>query len=152
VSLRRIVSLVLLGAALSGAFAFAAPAAALEETGDEYNPVGRRDPFRPLALLREPAGVDVELLSPLQRYEVGQLKLVGVIVDVSPPRAMVEDSAGLGFILMPGTPIGPNGGVVTEIKPRQVVVEEWHTDVIGEKHRTELRLELPKDELDAAAP
>ncbi len=45
----------------------------------------------------------------------------------TPPRAMVEDSAGLGFILLPGTPIGPNGGVVTEIKPRQVVVEEWPT-------------------------
>jgi type IV pilus assembly protein PilP len=146
----RIVSLALLAAAVSGALALAEPAAALEDAGREYNPVGRRDPFRPLTLVRETAGVNIELLSPLQRYEVGQLKLVGVIVDVMPPRAMVEDSAGLGFILMPGTPIGPNGGVVTEIKPRQVVVEEWHTDVIGEKHRTELRLELPKDELETA--
>jgi type IV pilus assembly protein PilP len=147
VRLRRVVRGAILAAA--GTLSLAAPGAALEDTGREYNPVGRRDPFRPLALVRETVGVNIELLSPLQRYEVGQLKLVGVIHDVSPPRAMVEDSAGLGFILMPGTPIGPNGGVVTEIKPRQVVVEEWHTDVIGEKHRTELLLEMPKDELDA---
>lgn len=123
---------------------------AAQEPAREYDPVGRRDPFRPLALQGETAGVKLEPLSPLQRYEVGQLKLVGVIHDVTPPRAMVEDSAGLGFILLPGTPIGPNGGVVTEIKPRQVVVEEWHTDVIGERHRTELLLELPRDNPGAA--
>jgi type IV pilus assembly protein PilP len=125
-------------------------ASGAEDTTGDYDPTGRRDPFRPITLQREQAGVKPELLTPLQRYEVGQLKLVGVIHDVTPPRAMVEDSAGLGFILLPGTPIGPNGGVVTEIKPRQVVVEEWHTDVIGERHRTELLLELPRDESDEA--
>lgn len=139
----------LIAGLIAAATGFLAPAkliAATDDSAREYDPVGRRDPFRPLALAREQAGVKAELLSPLQRYEVGQLKLVGVIHDVTPPRAMVEDSAGLGFILMPGTPIGPNGGVVTEIKPRQVVVEEWHTDVIGEKHRNELLLELPSDD------
>jgi type IV pilus assembly protein PilP len=136
----------LLAALITVATAFSAPVDLVAESDDaarEYDPAGRRDPFRPLALLREPAGVNTELLSPLQRYEVGQLKLVGVIHDVTPPRAMVEDSAG--------PPIGPNGGVVTEIKPRQVVVEEWHTDVIGEKHRNELLLELPSDD-DQVAP
>ena len=131
--------------------AFGSLHAAEDDAAREYDPAGRRDPFRPLTLQRETIGVKPEQLSPLQRYEVGQLKLVGVIHDVTPPRAMVEDSAGLGFILLPGTPIGPNGGVVTEIKPRQVVVEEWHTDVIGERHRTELVLELPKDDSGPAS-
>lgn len=139
----------LVACAAAGASLLAGAARSAEDPGREYDPVGRRDPFRPLALQREEAGVKLEPLSPLQRYEVGQLRLVGVIHDVTPPRAMVEDSAGLGFILLPGTPIGPNGGVVTEIKPRQVVVEEWHTDVIGEKHRTELLLELPSEDQEA---
>jgi type IV pilus assembly protein PilP len=82
----------------------------------------------------------------LQRYEIGQLRLVGLVFDLAPPRAMVEDSSGLGFIVTPGTAIGPNGGVVTAIRPRQVVVEEWQTDVIGEKHKKEFVLELPADE------
>ncbi len=146
----RVALLAALITAAPGSFAPVDLIAASDDSAREYDPVGRRDPFRPLALLREPSGVKAELLSPLQRYEVGQLKLVGVIHDVTPPRAMVEDSAGLGFILMPGTPIGPNGGVVTEIKPRQVVVEEWHTDVIGEKHRNELLLELPSDDEQVA--
>ena len=111
-----------------------------------YDPTGKRDPFRPLFLLRRPATALEEPLTPLQRYEIGQLKLVGVVYDLAPPRAMVEDSSGLGFIVTPGTAIGPNGGVVTAIRPRQVVVEEWQTDVIGQRHKKEFVLELPSDE------
>lgn len=114
-----------------------------------YDPSGKRDPFRPLFLLRRPAAQSVEPLTPLQRYEIGQLRLVGVVFDLAPPRAMVEDSSGLGFIVTPGTAIGPNGGVVTAIRPRQVVVEEWQTDVIGQRHKKEFVLELPADETRA---
>lgn len=114
----------------------------------EYDPTGKRDPFRPLFLLRRPATQVVEPLTPLQRYEIGQLRLVGVVYNLTPPRAMVEDSSGLGFIVTPGTPIGTNGGVVTAIRPRQVVVEEWETDVIGERHLTQHVLELPPDEVN----
>lgn len=119
-----------------------------EVSGYEYDPSGKRDPFRPLFLLRRPAAQTVEPQTPLQRYEIGQLRLVGVVYNLAPPRAMVEDSSGLGFIVMPGTAIGPNGGVVTAIRPRQVVVEEWQTDVIGERHRKEHVLELPPEEVE----
>jgi type IV pilus assembly protein PilP len=119
-----------------------------DQAGYEYDPTGKRDPFRPLFLLRRPAAQSQQPLTPLQRYEIGQLRLVGIVYNLAPPRAMVEDSSGLGFIVTPGTPIGPNGGVVTAIRPRQVVVEEWQTDVIGERHRRELLLELPPDEAE----
>lgn len=120
----------------------------VEENGDyAYDASGKRDPFRPLFLLRRPTAQSAEPLTPLQRYEIGQLRLVGVVFNLAPPRAMVEDSSGLGFIVTPGTAIGPNGGVVTAIRPRQVVVEEWQTDVIGERHKKEFLLELPADEV-----
>ena len=114
-------------------------------TAHAYEAAGKRDPFRPLSMLRAPQPRKVEPLTPLQRYELAQLKLVGIIQNIEPPRAMVEDSAGLGFILTPGTPIGRNGGVVAEIRDREVVVEEWHTDVIGERHRAEIVMGLPSD-------
>ena len=121
-----------------------------EDQGDyAYDPSGKRDPFRPLYLLRKPLAQTAEPVTPLQGYEIGQLRLVGVVFNLAPPRAMVEDSSGLGFIITPGTPIGPNGGVVTAIRPRQVVVEEWQTDVIGERHKKEFLLELPADETRA---
>ena len=126
------------------------PPVEADQDGDHgdytYDASGKRDPFRPLFLLRRQEAQLEEPLTPLQRYEIGQLKLVGVVYDLTPPRAMVEDSSGLGFIVTPGTAIGPNGGVVTAIRPRQVVVEEWQTDVIGQKHKKEFVLELPSDE------
>ncbi len=142
----------LLALAMTAASTTALPAVRAQTTGSslgdayEYDPAGKRDPFRPLSLIREPNRAKAEPLTPLERYELGQLRLVGVVHQLTPPRAMVEDSAGLGFILTPGTPVGPNGGIVTEIRPREVVVEEWHTDVIGQEHRTEHVLELPADE------
>jgi hypothetical protein len=150
VKLRRVAALVTFAAGLSGPSALATPAAV---SGDSRSPrfLEPRDPFRPFALA--PAHVGVERLPPLQRYDIAQLKLVGVVRgsrEARPPRALVEDPAGVGFILTPGTPIGSNGGVVTRIGPRQVVIEEWHTDVIGVRHRNALRLELPRDERRAA--
>ncbi len=139
-----------IGTALLLSVAAAAAAAALDGGGYRYDAAGKRDPFRPLALRQERNAEQRAPLTPLQRYEIGQLKLVGVIRDVTPPRALVEDSAGLGFILTPGTPIGPHGGVVATIGRREVVVEEWQTDVIGERHRREIVLELPKDEAEPA--
>ena len=143
----------LLVLALSAASTTALPAVRAQTTGGssggeayEYDPAGKRDPFRPLSLIRTPSRARAEPLTPLERYELGQLRLVGIVHQLAPPRAMVEDSAGLGFILTPGTPVGPNGGIVTEIRPREVVVEEWHTDVIGQEHRTEHVLELPADD------
>ena len=118
-----------------------------KEASYAYDSAGKRDPFRPLFLdTRVAARPKVEPLTPLQRYELGQLRLVGIIHQLEPPRAMVEDSPGLGFILTPGTPVGPNGGVVAEIRPREVVVEEWHTDVIGQEHRTQHVLALSSDD------
>jgi type IV pilus assembly protein PilP len=146
---RRIpIALVALVAAATLGRAALAPAAAApaDPTSEyQYQPAGKRDPFRPFAL-QTASQANVEPLTPLQRYEIGQLKLVGIILNVTPPRAMVEDDQGLGFILTPGTPVGPNGGVVTSIQPRQVVVVEWQTDVIGERHRREHVLELPSDD------
>lgn len=118
------------------------------ENGDAppYNPVGRRDPFRPFMLdlrRREPENVE---LTPLQRYDIGQLTVVGTMWEMSPPRAMLEDSAGMGFIVTIGTPIGRNGGVVSAIEPRRVVVEEKTVDFYGNEQVNRIVMETPSEE------
>ncbi len=109
-----------------------------------YNPAGRRDPFRPFTLDMRPE-VHAQL-TPLQRYELGQLTVVGTVWEVSPPRAMVEDSVGMGYILTLGTPIGRNGGVVTAIEPKRVVVEERVLDFYGKEQVNRIVMETPKEE------
>jgi len=108
-----------------------------------YNPAGRRDPFRPFTLdIRPEARTQ---LTPLQRYELGQLSVVGTVWELSPPRAMVEDSVGMGYIVTVGTPIGRNGGVVTAIEPQRVLVEERVLDFYGKEQINRIVMETPKE-------
>lgn len=110
-----------------------------------YNPVGRRDPFRPFTLdLRRRELENVEL-TPLQRYDLGQLTVSGTLWQANPPRAMIEDSAGMGFIVTIGTPIGRNGGVVAAIEPRRVVVEEKTVDFYGNEQVNRIVMETPSE-------
>jgi type IV pilus assembly protein PilP len=108
-----------------------------------YDPAGRRDPFRPFTLdVRPEARAQ---LTPLQRYDLGQLSVVGTVWELSPPRAMVEDSVGMGYIVSVGTPIGRNGGVVTAIEPQRVVVEERVLDFYGKEQINRIVMETPKE-------
>ncbi len=108
--------------------------------GAPYDPIGRRDPFRPpRAGSQSPLG---EPRTPLQRYEIGQLRLVAIIYDTRDPRAVVEDDQGLGYIVRVGTPIGPNGGQVRAIERGRVIVEESSVDYYGERQPNEVTLEL----------
>lgn len=109
-----------------------------------YNPVGRRDPFRPFTLdIHQEVHVQ---LTPLQRYELGQLTVVATVWDASVPRAMVEDSVGMGYIIGVGTPIGRNGGVITAIEPERVVVEEKVIDFYGKEQVNRIVMETPKED------
>jgi Tfp pilus assembly protein PilP len=121
----------------------AAPATDGQDGTPAYNPAGRRDPFRPFTLdIRPEARTQ---LTPLQRYELGQLVVVATVWELSPPRAMVEDSVGMGFIVTVGTPIGRNGGVVTAIEPQRIVVEERVLDFYGKEQVNRVVMETPKE-------
>jgi Tfp pilus assembly protein PilP len=117
---------------------------AISDDAQPYNPAGRRDPFRPFILdVRPEARMP---LTPLQRYELGQLTVVATVWEAAVPRAMVEDSAGMGYIVGVGTPIGRNGGVVTAIEPERVVVEEHVLDYYGKEQVNRIVMETPKED------
>ncbi|HEY6364959.1 MAG TPA: pilus assembly protein PilP [Candidatus Binatia bacterium] len=103
---------------------------------------GRRDPFRPFTMNTRTQSRPRETLSTLERYELGQLRLVGVVWHVKEPSAMIEDSVGLGYVVKVGTPIGPNDGKVKAIKPDQIIVEETYLDLFGGKKRREVNIKL----------
>lgn len=127
------------------------PAKAETDTETQAAPAGRqpydvsahRDPFAPPRL----TGV-ADARTPLENYQLGQLKLVGVVEQpfAGGYRAMVEDSAGLGYIITTGTPIGSSGGVVRSIEPRRVVIEESTRDFYGDVKPKEVVMELPQED------
>jgi hypothetical protein len=129
-------------AALAGAGVAEGQPAAAPAPGE-----GRRDPFRPFTLDLARAEVpDAEVLSPLQRYEISQLKLTGLVLDMRPPRAMLQDNSGMGYIVTPGTPIGRRHGVVKSIEPGRLVVEEVVLDYYGRQQPHQVVVEMPSDE------
>lgn len=119
-----------------------------------YDPKGKIDPFRPLVVEKPetPSGKPKqagETLSegatPLERMDLTQLKLVALIWDIPQPRAVVEDTAGKGYILSVGTAIGKNRGKVTRITPTGVVVSERYETSSGKFKKTDISLKLYPD-------
>jgi type IV pilus assembly protein PilP len=109
-----------------------------------YDPAGRRDPFRPPRVNQLLVGGAER--TPLQRYELTQLRLVAVIYDTRDPRAVVEDDGGLGYIIRVGTKVGLNDGVVRGIERGRVLVEEESVDFFGERRSSEVVLEMASGE------
>lgn len=106
------------------------------------NTEGARDPFKPFQLETKTTARPREALSPLERYELGQLKIVGVVWDIKEPRAMLEDPAGLGYVVTKGMPIGSNQGVVKAIHREGIVVEEAFNDILGVRRKRDVPMKL----------
>lgn len=113
----------------------------------QYNPSGRPDPFKPFIQLT-PAKELVRRtpLTPLQKFDISQLKLVAIISKPEGNIAMVEDSKGRGYFVKKGTDIGKNDGKITKILKDRIIIEELYSDVWGQIKKSEVILYLYKIE------
>ena len=115
-----------------------------------YDAIGKIDPFEPL-FREKPESVKKSKRkkkriprTPLERIDLSQLKLVGIILASSGNRALVEESSGKGYVIKKGTYIGMNSGKVVNIKKEKVVVEEEFEDVFGKTKFRHREIKLPK--------
>jgi len=93
-----------------------------------YDPIGKRDPFRRYV----PRGLDQAVsLSPLEQFDVDQLKVIGVVWGISSPRAMVIAPDGKGYVVGKGVSVGKGRGKVSRITQEGVVVAEEYRDFEG---------------------
>jgi type IV pilus assembly protein PilP len=112
-----------------------------------YNPAGKPDPFKPFAqLISGRGGSGTAPLTPLQKYDISQLKLVAIISSPGGNVALVEDVAGKGYFLKKGTWIGKNDGKVTKIFKDRVIIEEVYQDIFGQTKTNEVSIFLHKVE------
>jgi type IV pilus assembly protein PilP len=118
-----------------------------EEAEYSYNPAGKPDPFKPFIQLTSVREASRSIpLTPLQKYEISQLKLVAIISAPEGNIALVEDSAGKGYFLKRGTWIGKNDGKVTKILKDKVIIEEVYQDIFGQTKTNEISLFLHRIE------
>jgi type IV pilus assembly protein PilP len=114
-----------------------------------YEPTGKVDPFKPLfrdkpALSKKKKRKKRLPQTPLERIDISQLKLVGIILASSGNRALVEESTGKGYVIRRGTYIGTNSGKVVKIIKKAVIVEEEIEDVSGKIAIRKREIKLPK--------
>ena len=106
-----------------------------------YNAAGRRDPFAPLitkAENREKASAR----PPLERYNISEFRLTGIVWGGFGYNAMIESPEGKGYFVRVGTIIGPNKGTVTKITRENVVIEERFKSYTGEMERKQTVMQL----------
>jgi type IV pilus assembly protein PilP len=112
-----------------------------------YNPEGKPDPFKPfIQLTSARGGSRTAPLTPLQKYDISQLKLVAIISSPEGNIALVEDVTGKGYFLKKGTWVGKNDGKVTKVLKDKVMIEEFYEDIFGQKKSNEISILLHKVE------
>ncbi len=112
-----------------------------------YNPIGKRDPFRTFIATAEEE--EIRSPTPLQRYELEQYELTGIVWGVDRPRALVEDPEGMGHVIELGTYVGKKWGKVTQITSNQLVVTEEYLTPDGALvvNPIEIKLQYAEEEL-----
>ena len=108
-----------------------------EKKPDHYNSQGKIDPFTPLIQEKKEEFIPVvekkpkRILTPLEKVELSQIKLVAVIIMKNRQIAMVEEASGKGYEVGIGTYMGKNEGRVSEIKQNSILIKEVVRDYKG---------------------
>ncbi len=115
-------------------------------TGFEYDPTGRRDPFRSFEWERPDRLVDDESRGPLEKFDLAQLDIVAVVWETQNAKALVMDPSGRSYIVGEGARVGKNSGFVTEISDSSVVVKETYVDHLGQKSTKDIEMRMRGNE------
>jgi type IV pilus assembly protein PilP len=128
----------------------------LGDTTPRYTAEGRVDPFVPIfkdtpeisTEAKEKKALPKRPLTPLEKVDLSQLKLVAIVRSASGNRAMVEDATGKGYVISKGSYVGRNGGRVVQIERDRAFIEEEVEDIFGKivVTRKELKLQKPPGE------
>ncbi len=116
-----------------------------------YRIEGRPDPFLPFITERATRNENPDeiieedkILTGMQLFEPSQLTLVALVATENEKFAMVQDFTGKGYIIKEGTKIGRRG-VVAEIAPGRVIIEETARTRSGEILTNKIAMVLKKE-------
>lgn len=112
-----------------------------------YNPGLLTDPFVPFIKPPEPAAPEMPAVSeedetlppemqrpltPLQRMSIGEIErgLKAIVWGELGRKAIIQDSAGKGYIVGVGTPAGGSSGIITQIFNDRLIIQQqvWDKD------------------------
>jgi len=120
-------------------FAQAESAAAVETVEYRYDPSRKGDPFRSFIRTDD---ADETLSTPLERFDLSQLRVTAIIWGAESNRALVQDPSGSGHIVSHGTQIGKNQGRVVDIADNLIRVKETYVDFRDRATTKEVEMRL----------
>ena len=80
--------------------------------------------------------------TPLERIDISQLKLVGIVVSAEGNKALLESASGKGYVVREGSYIGTHAGKIVRIQKDRVVIEEEVEDVMGNLKIRKIEIKL----------
>jgi type IV pilus assembly protein PilP len=81
-------------------------------------------------------------LPPLQRVEINDMKLLGIIWGGYGYFGLIQTPDGKGYTVKEGTLVGPNNGVIKSVSEQRIIVAEPIIDVNGKKSKREIEIPL----------
>ena len=124
------------------------------QTGWEYDPTDKPDPFKPFILASRPQEdvmpKVVRQLTPLQKMPLSEIQsgLKAIIWGQLGNKALVEDATGKGYVVQEGTYVGQHNGIVKRIFEDRIVVEEYRRDPVEDRLvPSEVLLKLKKGDI-----
>ncbi|MES3038939.1 MAG: pilus assembly protein PilP [Bdellovibrionota bacterium] len=104
-----------------------------------YDPTTGRDPFKvPKGVRAESRdlrkNLPTEVRDPLQRVNLEKVQILGILWDTNHPKAMIRDGESLAvFTITKNSKLGPNQGIVTDIREGSILVLETFTNDDGDE-------------------
>ncbi|MBW1743851.1 MAG: pilus assembly protein PilP [Deltaproteobacteria bacterium] len=112
-----------------------------------YDPSKKIDPFEPVSVAKPTQAAPSMSesrqrrlpLTPLQKVDLSQLRVVGIIISLDGNKALVEGPLGKGYVVHRGTYVGSNFGQVKGILKDRIIVEEKVEDYLSGEMKPQTR-------------
>ncbi len=106
-----------------------------KQEADLFLPKSERDPFKSFVTTSTQTIARTQkaptIKTPLQRYSLDQLKVVGIIAGGTMWKALLEDDVGKGYVVSTGDAVGSEGGKITSIQEDRIIIDSTYRDVLG---------------------
>jgi len=130
----------------------AAPSAVVQQEGPKaeteiyvYDPKGRRDPFQSLVQLSKPRAQRKPGASPIENYDVDDIKLIAIASDDKQFYALITLPDKKSYTIRKGMTLGLNNGKVKDITKDAVFIQEQVKDYKGQYKTKDTTLKLRKE-------
>ncbi|MFZ6017602.1 MAG: pilus assembly protein PilP [Nitrospirota bacterium] len=111
-----------------------------------YNAKGKRDPFLSLVMISKEKPVRKKGASPIENYDVGELRLIAVAWDKQKYYGLIMLPDNKFYTVTEGMTLGLYGGKVQEITRDTMIIREYVKDYRGDTKLKDTILKLRKEE------